>query len=526
MTTKTQRKTVKTRRLSPWRVLLAITVILVITLLTVFSWRELRVSPSILSNKPWFAPYVDVTATPQFNFEQLGAGTYKDAVLSFIVSSKDDGCTPTWGGEYTLNEASENLDLDRRIARLEQQGGTVAISFGGLKNNELATTCKDETRLLNAYREVVERYHVTTIDLDLEKESLTDPVANARRAKVIATLQKERREDGKSFAVWATIPVTSQGLNEDGINAVSALLKDSVDLAGINIMTMNYGKDEAKGKKMSDVAIVAIEHTKRQIGVIYDRSDTYLNDATLWRKIGITPMIGQTDIPEQVFTIADAKRVNDFARQNNAGRMSMWSANRDIECGTNYVDKSVLSNSCSGVKQDKFAFMLALGNGFEGNIAGSAVNVTIEDTKPKASDLTDDPATSPYPIWSETGAYLQGAKVVWHRNVYEAKWWNRGESPDNPVLQAYETPWKLIGPVLAGEKPIEQAKVPQGVYPDWSGDSTYETGQRVLFEGIPYQAKWWTRGDSPAAASSDPASSPWTPLTQSEINKIIADTKQ
>jgi chitinase len=93
------------------------------------------------------------------------------------------------------------------------------------------------------------------------------------------------------------------------------------------------------------------------------------------------------------------------------------------------------------------------------------------------------------------------------------------------VLQAYETPWKLVGPVLPGEKRIEQPKLPEGTYVNWSGDGTYETGQRVLFEGTPYQAKWWTRGDSPAAASSDPSSSPWIALTQAEINAVIQQSQ-
>lgn len=516
------KNTVKTRRLSPWRVMLAVAIVIGSVGLAVFGWREWRIDPAVLSNKPWFAPYVDVTAIPQFAFEQLGAGTYKDAVLAFIVSSSDDGCKPTWGGEYTLGEAAVDLDLDRRIARLKQQGGTVAVSFGGLKNNELAMTCDDEDKLLKAYDSVIDRYDLTTIDIDLEREALTDPVTNARRAKVLARLQAEYRKSGKPLAIWATVPVTTMGLSKEGTDAISALLENSVDLAGINIMTMNYG-EENKFKTMSDAAINAIKSTKRQIGILYDNANKHLNDGTLWRKIGITPMIGQTDIKEEVFTISDAKRLNEFAINNGIGRMSMWSANRDVQCGTNYVDVTVVSPSCSGVKQDKFAYMLALGAAFEGTIAGTAGNVT-ESEEPVR--IIDNPETSPYPIWSESNSYLQGEKVVWRGNVYRAKWWNKGQAPDNPVLQEYQTPWELIGPVLPGEKRVKQSKLPKGTYPEWSGNKTYEEGDRVLFNGIPYQAKWWNRGDSPAAASSDPEGSPWTPLTQNEINRVIKERKK
>lgn len=524
MKMKSRKKEAKTRKLSPWRVLLAIVIVTTIAATAVFGWREWRVDPKIMSNKPWFAPYVDVTATPQFAFEHLGAGTYKDAILSFVVASPDDGCAPSWGGEYSIAQAADNLDLERRIARLKQQGGTIAVSFGGLKNDELASTCADEKKLVAAYRTIIDHYDLTTIDLDLEKEALTDPVANARRAKAISLLQKERRESGKPLAVWATVPVTSQGLSKDGTDAVSALLKDSVDLAGINIMTMNYNEKDTKDKTLSDIAISSVKQTKRQLGILYDQAGTYLNDGTLWRKIGITPMVGQTDIKGEVFKISDAKRLNDFARSNGVGRMSMWSANRDIQCGANYIDVTVVSNSCSGVKQNKFEFMESLGSEFKGNIAGSAVNVTKSETKPSASDKTDDPATSPYQVWSEAGVYLEGTKVVWHKNVYQAKWWTKGDMPDNPVLQSWQTPWELIGPVLPGEKPIQQAQLPEGTYAEWSGDATYEKGQRVLFEKVPYEAKWWNRSDSPAAASSNPEGSPWVPLTQAEIEKIVRES--
>ncbi|MCA9334713.1 glycosyl hydrolase family 18 [Candidatus Saccharibacteria bacterium] len=525
MTQKAPQKPIKTRRLSPWRVMLAVTIVASTIALGYFGWRETRLDPMVRSNKPWFAPYVDVTATPQFAFEQLGTANRKDAVLSFVVASQKDPCTPSWGAAYSLDEASDALDLDRRIARLKQQGGSVAISFGGLTNDELASVCENDTKLANAYKSVVDRYDVSTVDLDLENDNLQDPYINTRRANAIAKLQTERRAAHRPFAVWLTLPVTSDGLDKHGTDAVAQLLKASVDIAGVNVMTMDYSGTELAGKNITDVSISSLKRTQHQLGILYDQAGTYLNDVSLWRKIGVTPMIGQSDIKNEVFRISDAKRLNAFARDNGVGRVSMWSANRDIECGTNYVDPSIVSNSCSGVRQNKFAFMDVLSDGFEGNIAGTADNVTVAQAKPSEKSLNDDPATSPYQIWSDSGVYLAGTKVVWHHNVYQAKWWTKGDTPDNPVLQSWQTPWDLIGPVLPGEKPVKQAALPAGTYPEWSGDATYEAEQRVLFKGIAYQAKWWNRGESPAAASSSADASPWTPLSQAEINKILKDLK-
>lgn len=510
------------RRLSPWRVLLAIFIVAGLSTGGYFGLKEWKAAQPETSRDPWFASYVDVTATPAFPFEQMGSTPHRDAMLSFIVSLPSKPCTPSWGGAYTMDQASASLDLDRRIARLKQQGGSIAVSFGGLKNDELAVKCKEPRALMAAYRSVVKRYDINTIDLDLELSGLTDKAATERRATAIAQLQAERRSQGKSLAVWLTLPVAPQGLTEDGTNAVATLLASKVDLAGVNVMTMDYGDSLEKGKSMLEGSKSALTNTHRQLGILYKQAGIHLNEATIWSKIGATPMIGQNDVADEVFSPEDAEGLNEFALSKGISRMSMWSANRDITCGGNYVDTTIVSDSCSGIEQKKHEFALTLGKDFKGSLAKSAALITKEDKPVSTGQKADDPKTSPYQIWSEDGAYLEDTKVVWRRNVYEAKWWTQGDMPDNPVLQTWETPWQLIGPVLPGEKPIPQATLPAGTYPEWSGTATYDTGARILFKGVPYQAKWWNKEESPAAASSNANTSPWTPLTQEQINKIQA----
>jgi cellulose synthase (UDP-forming) len=510
------------KRLSPVRVVLAFPIIAALAMSGTVGMDHWQSALAVASSAPWFAGYVDVTATPRFAFEQMGQSASKDAVLSFIVSLPSDACTPSWGGAYTMAQAGDSLDLDRRIARLQQQGGSVAVSFGGMLHDELAVKCADPDKLKQAYASVVDRYDVSTIDLDLERGGLTDPVVGARRATIVADLQKERRAAGKKLAVWVTLPATPQGLSLDGTNGVTQLLKGGVDLAGVNVMTMDYGQSLAKGESMESGSEKALTQTVRQLGILYEQAGVHLNNSSLWAKIGATPMIGQNDDAGEVFTLEDAAGFNKFTRSHGISRMSMWSANRDKVCGSNYVDLRVVSDSCSGVKQDNQSFATLLGDGFKGSLALSAGFVTTADPVSKDSQKPDDPATSPYPVWKENGSYLEGTKVVWRHNVYQAKWWTQGDSPDNPVLQEWQTPWDLIGPVLPGEKPIVQPTLPAGTYPEWEGDTAYNTGGRVLYKGVPYQAKWWTQGDSPEAATSNASGSPWVPLTQAQINEIIA----
>lgn len=512
------------RRLSIPRLLIMVLVILGITYYFFLKIKDVTSEISAVESTPWFAPYVDVTATPQFAFESLGNTNAKDLILSFIVSSEEDPCIPSWGKAYTMDEASTKLDLDRRVARLRQLGGDVAISFGGLLNDELAVKCTDTDRLYDAYKSVIDRYSVNTIDLDIEGEELNDTESIARRAETITRLQQDMRNNGESLAVWLTLPVTPQGLLENATNAIAGMLASGLDLSGVNIMTMDYGESRIEGQSLQAANERALLETHRQLGILYSQAGIYLNDTSLWKKIGATPMIGQNDIAKEVFSLEDARALNEYVLGNGIIRTSMWSINRDVQCGDNYVNLSVVSDSCSGVTQDYLEYSSVLSVGLSGSFKHNGALVTEEDEKSNLV-LADDPTTSPYQIWQEDGVYLQGTKVVWHGNVYEAKWWTQGELPDNPVLQSWQTPWKLIGPVLPGEKPVENLTLPDGTYPNWSGTTQYNALDRVLFNGVPYKAKWWTQGDSPAASTSNPTSSPWVALTQEEVEEVLGRNK-
>ena len=509
---------VRTRRLSKARVAVAAVVVAAVTTGGVYLAQSAVSEVSDVTASPWFAGYADLTLTPSYAFEAPADDSGKNVMLSFIVADPSDACTPSWGAAYTMDEANDTLDLDRRIARLEQGGGEAIVSFGGQANDELATVCTDPAKLVDAYASVIDRYDLTTIDLDIEGGAL-DAAAMERRATAIATLQAET---DTNLAVWLTLPVTPAGLTTDGTDTVAAFLAAGVDLAGVNVMTMDYGDSKDSDATMLQAAEDALTATHRQLGILYGNADIDLTDATLWSKLGATPMIGQNDVAGEVFTLDDATGLSAFADEKGLGRLSMWSLNRDTTCGSSYTDLNRVSNLCSGVDQGEVTFAETIGALMDGTPeSNSGVTTTAEALPPVAED---DPATSPYVIWDENATYLIGTKVTWHRNVYEAKWWTKGDLPDDAVLDEFETPWKLIGPVLPGETPIPIPTLPAGTYPSWDGSAVYETGDRIQFNGLPFEAKWWTQGDSPEASSSDPDSSPWVALTSAEIQKLLDGT--
>ncbi|QYF74357.1 chitinase [Cryobacterium sp. PAMC25264] len=508
------------RRLSVVRVFLGIVLVVALSAGGYLGWQWWGSAQAAEAYDPWFAGYVDVTATPTYDFEATADLAGNDVVLSFIVAAADDACAPSWGTHYSLDEASDELDLDRRLARVKQLGGQIVVSFGGLLNTELGTGCTDKDALIAAYAAVLDRYDVTTIDLDLEGANLTDPAAAERRATAIAELQADRRAAGKDLAVWLTLPVATGGLTEDGTNAVSAMLDAQVDLAGVNLMTMDFGSSKDADETMADASIRGVTAAHRQIGTLYSRAGTELTDATVWQKIGITPMVGQNDVAGEIFDLDDAKALNTFAQEQKVGRMSLWSLNRDTTCGSNYADVKRVSDSCSGIDQGDEKFVSLLGDGFTGRPVTAAAAVTTDEAE-EIGSIVDDPATSPYAIWAAESSYLEGTKVVWHKNVYQTKWWTRGDLPDNPVLNEWETPWVLIGPVMPGETPIPRPTLPVGTYPDWQGTAVYEKNAMILFDGVPYESKWWNQGESPDAAAANPDGSPWAPLSDAEVKTLL-----
>lgn len=508
------------RRLSLTRVGIVLLAVAMIAFASLQGWRWFQDARTKVTGQSWFAGYVDITATPSYAFEEPATGAGANAVLSFIVADPDDPCAPSWGGYHSPEEADAELDLDRRIARLRQLGGTPIISFGGQANSELAVSCTDTADLYRAYWKVVDRYESDVIDLDIEGAALADSDATQRRAEVLARLQTE-----EGTKIWVTLPVAPHGLAEDGLQQIRGLLDGGVDLAGVNLMTMDYAESKPRDDSMSKASIAALEAAHTQLDEIYQDRNDRRTSAQLWRLLGATPMLGQNDIAGEVFSLDDAARLAAFAQDKELGRMSLWSLNRDRACSNNWPDVTKVSDSCSGVSQEVGAFATTLGAGFEGapELAGSSAATssprptapTVEATR--TDQPSDDPNTSPYQVWNVEQAYRSDERVVWHRNVYVAKWWTAGDVPDDPTVADDASPWRLVGPVLPGETPEPLPTVAPGTFPQWRSAEVYVAGDRVQLGDAGYEAKWWNQGTSPDAPSTRDTPSPWTRLSAADL---------
>lgn len=477
----------RTRRLSPLRVLLVVAAVLLAgagAAAAVGGVRDLLVEPNPIE----VSPYVDVTLTPTFHFEDPDVNPADEVVLGFVVSDPRDPCEPSWGTYYDLDGAARALDLDRRIERHAARGGSVTVSFGGFANTHLEVGCTDADDLADAYLAVVERYDLATIDLDVEGPALEDREASVRRAEAIAMVQDET-----GVEVWLTLPVSTAGMTGSGMAVVEELLDAGVELGGVNAMTMNYGEDRQAPLTMGEAAVQSLRGVHRQLATVYGDRGVTVDEATLWQQVGATPMIGVNDVPGDTFTLDDAERLADFARATAMGRLSHWSLNRDAPCGPS--GSSGLSNTCSGVEQELMAFTWAFLSGPVVSAEPAPATASAE----VAAMLRDDPTRSPYPIWSPDQQFEGGDRVVWDGDVYVAKWWSEDAAPDAPVDQPWDSPWRWLGPVLESDlRVVDEARtVLDGEWDAWDPEVEYLVGEEVLHDERVWRARWWSQGTVP-----------------------------
>jgi chitinase len=458
---------------------------------------------------PVYAPYVDVTQTPTYPFQSPSANPVSSVYLAFIVSAKSQPCTPTWGTYYTLAAAEQSLNLDARTAEVRAQGGAVDVSFGGQANSELAVGCTSPARLVSAYLAPIQRYHATTVDFDIEGATLADSAADARRATAVATIQRQMAAKHTPLRVWVTLPVSNAGLTAQGMAAVRAMLSAHVKLAGVNAMAMDFAPGEGATDDMIGTVESALTATRDQVRSLWRTSGTSLSAAQAWGHVGATVMLGDNDVAGQRFTTADARELSTFVKSHGIPRVSAWSLNRDSQCGGAFARTGVVSNTCSGVIQTPLEFTHIF-SGLRGTKTANATATS--PTSPAAPATADNPKTSPYPIWNTTAPYVTGYKVVWQGQIYQASWYTQGTAPGSAGGDAPDGPWQALGPVPPDSHAPAIVVLATGAYPNWSASKVYRTGDRVRAGGLPYEARYYSRGEQPVRALPADPSAAWTPL--------------
>ncbi|CAN5299549.1 hypothetical protein BH11PSE11_BH11PSE11_10940 [soil metagenome] len=139
---------------------------------------------------------------------------------------------------------------------------------------------------------------------------------------------------------------TLGGNRANSLNSLGATVMQSIKNRGlqnilINLMVMDYGSNSAgnctlKSNGLCDMGASAVQaaiNLHNYYGVPY-------------RLIELTPLIGENDIVDEIFSIADANTVSNFVRQNGLAGVHFWAFDRDVDCPFNPAGSPA---TCNGV---------------------------------------------------------------------------------------------------------------------------------------------------------------------------------
>jgi chitinase len=268
-----------------------------------------------------FAPYMYIGAGDNFKLTDCDdVCGLKHYTLAFIIARQDGRGKdakylkePSWDGRVPMDQ---NLYLDQ-ITEIRRRGGDVIMSFGGEAGRELAIVEDDPAALQAEYQSIIDRYHFTWLDFDIEGSNLDkNAEASRRRNAVLAALQQKN----PGLIISYTLPVDPDGLSD----ASQALLGDAkaqgVKVHSANLMVMYFGKRFInKGRSEGELGVDSAKAAYQQM----QRIDPAM-------QVGLCPCLGNNGSKDEVSGLDDARTIKAFADQTPwVCSLHYWSINDD-----------------------------------------------------------------------------------------------------------------------------------------------------------------------------------------------------
>ncbi len=304
-----------------------------------------------------YAPYFETWTTNTLPGVARASGA-RDLTLAFLQTPKKGSCSVAWNG-IAKDTVRPGGRYTAQIKTLRAMSGHAIPSFGGYSadqgGTEIADSCASVPRIAQAYESVVTTYGVTRLDMDVEANSLNKPAGIARRSAALRLLQDWAARTHRRVQITFTLGVEPWGLPASCLAVLKSAVAHGVRFT-VNIMAFDYYIKASKtGIEMGTAAIQALDGTHRQLGRLYPG----LSQPRLWALEGITLLPGIDDYPKktEVTYLRDARQVARFARAHWLPLVSIWAIQRDNGGCPGTVD----SNSCSGIRQPRWAFSHLLG---------------------------------------------------------------------------------------------------------------------------------------------------------------------
>lgn len=253
-----------------------------------------------------------------------------------------------WGEEIpgaAPGAATYNYD---KLNALREKGGDWGVSFGGYNGIELADSkqCEGATlgetvaNIKKAYSDVINYLGASHANWDIEAgaiQALTHKDTNfVYRALAINEMVNENDD----LVISWTLPVAPTGLTDDGMAFLETIMSLGTRISYVMGMTMDYGElvcpskpDDPSAKTMHQCEMEALDALAKQV---YDTAVKYNRAHPSWTSykdvypiIGSIPMIGQNDVPDEIYFYEDAKNSVEEYKKLKLGVSSFWAITRD-----------------------------------------------------------------------------------------------------------------------------------------------------------------------------------------------------
>ena len=310
-----------------------------------------------------YAPYYEsylAPDTPSITATAKASGA-KFMTIAFMQSKGTKSCAVDWNSAASQPLSYYNAD----IASLRRIGGNVIPSFGGYSadtfgahdhGTEIADSCTSVPKIAAVYEQVVRTLRVTRLDMDVESNAETYAAGINRRDEAIAIAQRWAARRGIRLQIQFTLPVEPDGLESAGVSVLRNAIADGVRVSSVNIMVFDYYLPHEGVMNMSKTAITCANSVHAELAKLYP----HLSSRQIWRMEAMTMLPGISDFgKDETTTVHDARVMLAFEQKMHMNLLSIWAIQRDKQGPKGCVGQSD-SNTCSGIKQARWAFDHAL----------------------------------------------------------------------------------------------------------------------------------------------------------------------
>lgn len=269
-----------------------------------------------------FGPYKDVSqgidrARPEIATAPWEAGAPRAPVLVWAFATGECG-QERWGDFDT--DAFARLN----VAGFERAGRNFIVSTGGEAGGFSCASDTGMQRFLARYASP----RLVGLDFDIERGQTRAQIDALVRQAQAAQRAHPSLRISFTIATLAARDGSRRSLNSTGEQVLASLAAAKFERAILNLMVMNYGLASA------NTCVVDAKSGRCDMGrsALQAARNVHQKYGVAWRRIALTPMLGENDVAGNVLTPADAKTLALGARRLGLAGVHWWSLDRDQPC--------------------------------------------------------------------------------------------------------------------------------------------------------------------------------------------------